>query len=50
MTPEQVRQARKMFADGESVAAIARVLGVSRPTVYRYLEPAATDPPTVGVQ
>jgi DNA invertase Pin-like site-specific DNA recombinase len=50
MTPEQVKQARKMFADGESVAAIARVLGVSRPTVYRYLEPAATDPPTVGVQ
>ena len=40
MSPEQARQAAKMLADGDSVATISRVLGVSRPTVYRYLEAA----------
>ena len=40
MSPEQARQAAKMLADGDSVATISHVLGVSRPTVYRYLEAA----------
>lgn len=35
---EQVRLARKSIDAGESVAAVARSLGVSRPTLYRALE------------
>jgi DNA invertase Pin-like site-specific DNA recombinase len=40
LTPEQVRHARQMRQDGQSVAAIARVLGVARPVIYRALQPA----------
>jgi DNA invertase Pin-like site-specific DNA recombinase len=38
LTGEQVTYARQMQANGDSVATIARVLGVSRPTIYRVLE------------
>lgn len=55
LTPEQAGQARKMRADGDSVAKIARVLGCSRPTLYRYLtslearqDPAGTNVPAPG--
>ena len=41
VTPEKIRAAQRMKADGEKVAAIARVLEVSRPTVYDMLR---TDP------
>ncbi len=43
LTPEQAALARKMHAEGSSVAGIARVLGVARPIVYRALERAGTD-------
>jgi Helix-turn-helix domain of resolvase/Resolvase, N terminal domain len=42
LTDAQVRHARKLYADGEhKVADIAKLLGVSRQTVYRALEPEA---------
>lgn len=42
MTADQVRVAQQMKASGEySVQAIADALGVSRRSVYRYLEPPA---------
>lgn len=37
---DQVRTIRKLKKDGESVAAIARATGLSRPTVYHWLKPA----------
>lgn len=37
VTDDQVRMIRKMKADKETVAAIARTTGLSRPTVYQYL-------------
>ena len=40
-TPEKLRTARAMFESGEhDVATIARVLGVSRASVYRALSKA----------
>jgi DNA invertase Pin-like site-specific DNA recombinase len=39
----EVRAIRKMNADGERIADIARALGVSRPTVYAVLSQAATE-------
>jgi DNA invertase Pin-like site-specific DNA recombinase len=42
LTDAQVRHARKLYADGgHTVADIAKLLGVSRQTVYRALEPEA---------
>lgn len=41
LSPEQVRAARKLLADGEPLASVARTLGVSRWTVAR----AAGPPP-----
>lgn len=38
LSAEQVRLARKAIAGGESVAAVARSLAVSRQTLYRALE------------
>lgn len=38
LSPEQLHMARKAVASGESVASVARSLGVSRQTVYRTLE------------
>ncbi len=40
LTPEQVKLARKLHAEDNSVATIARMLGTSRPTIYRALESA----------
>ena len=37
VTPTKEKAIRKLKADGESVAAIARAVGVSRPTVYSVL-------------
>jgi predicted transcriptional regulator len=38
MTPEQVRSARTLLAQPEhSVTSIAKLLGVSRSTIYKYL-------------
>lgn len=39
LRPEQARHARQMHADGQNVATIARVLGVSRPSIYRVVQP-----------
>lgn len=42
LTDSQVKHARELYADGEhTVAQIAALLGVSRQTVYRILEPEA---------
>lgn len=41
LTAEQVRQARALIEEGESISATARTLGVSRPTLYRALDDAA---------
>lgn len=39
MTPARVVEARRLYADGDTtVAAIAELFGVSRPTIYRALE------------
>lgn len=38
LTAEQVRMARKAIEGGESVAAVARSLAVSRQTLYRAME------------
>ncbi len=41
LTPKKVKVARRMYEDGDStVAEIAKVLGVSRATIYRHLGPA----------
>jgi DNA invertase Pin-like site-specific DNA recombinase len=37
MTPEKIEVARRMLADGQDKAVIARTIGVSRPTLYNYL-------------
>jgi DNA invertase Pin-like site-specific DNA recombinase len=44
LTPEKAAQARAMFANKANVATVARVLGVGRATLYRWLE-SATDAP-----
>jgi len=42
LTTSQVRHARQLYADGgKTVAEIAGLLGVSRQTIYRALEPEA---------
>lgn len=43
VTPEQRDQVRRLRAEGQGVSAIARATGLSRPTVYALLEPAAAD-------
>lgn len=40
MTPELLEQVKERIAAGEKVAAIARSLDMSRPTIYRHLKPA----------
>jgi transposase-like protein len=38
MTPEQVRHARALLAQPDAtIASIARLLGVSRATIYKYV-------------
>jgi DNA invertase Pin-like site-specific DNA recombinase len=41
VTDEQVATIKRMAAEGEKVAAIARATGLTRPTVYSYLPSAA---------
>jgi DNA invertase Pin-like site-specific DNA recombinase len=36
-TPEKVATVKKLAKDGESIAAIARIVGLSRPTLYKLL-------------
>lgn len=44
LTDTQVRHARELYAAGiHTVAGIAKLLGVSRQTVYRELEPEAVE-------
>jgi DNA invertase Pin-like site-specific DNA recombinase len=38
LDPRRVKHARQLYDDGETVAEIAKVLKVSRATVYRHLE------------
>ena len=57
MTAEQIRQARGLVTlPGNSIASIARLLGVSRSTIYKYLpelagghHPAGQVPPRAGL-
>ncbi len=37
MTPDRIEAARVALAGGQSRAAVARALGVSRDTLYRHL-------------
>ncbi len=49
MNPEQIRQARVMLTrPDESVSSIARLLGVSRSTIYKYVPEAAGGRLTAG--
>ncbi|WP_374044602.1 hypothetical protein [uncultured Corynebacterium sp.] len=41
MTPEQVVDARKRIAAGESKALVARAFGITRPALYRAPEDSA---------
>nr|WP_246819986.1 helix-turn-helix domain-containing protein [Corynebacterium sp. HMSC05E07] len=41
LTPEQVVDARKRIAAGESKALVARAFGITRPALYRVLEDSA---------
>lgn len=52
MTEEQIRHARSMLADPEaSISSIAKLLGVSRMTIYKYVpELRAGHRPSVGSQ
>ncbi|WP_190816472.1 recombinase family protein [Saccharopolyspora pogona] len=44
MTPEQVRHARALLAEPDNtVASIARLLGVSRSTIYKYVPELSTN-------
>lgn len=45
LNPDQVAVLRRLYAEGDhTVAEIARIVGVSRATVYRHLEPARSSP------
>jgi DNA invertase Pin-like site-specific DNA recombinase len=44
LTEEKLRAAQSMLAAGESVAAVAKVVGVSRATVYRGLRSTMRNP------
>jgi DNA invertase Pin-like site-specific DNA recombinase len=49
LTPWEIDHARKLYADGKhTVAQIAGLLGVSRQTIYRALEPEAVAAPAAG--
>jgi len=37
VTPEQVKQVKRLTAEGQGVTAISRAVGLSRPTVYRLI-------------
>jgi DNA invertase Pin-like site-specific DNA recombinase len=42
VTPEQEETIRRLQAEGKKIAAIAWAVGLSRPTIYRVLERAAS--------
>lgn len=44
LTAEKLRAARSMLAAGESVAAVAAALGVSRTSIYRGIPRRSEDP------
>lgn len=49
LTPEQVGQARDLLArPGNTVASIARLLGVSRSTVYKHVPELASGRAAIG--
>ncbi|WP_433566943.1 recombinase family protein [Nocardia sp. CA-151230] len=49
MNPEQIRQARAMLTlPDESVSSIARMLGVSRSTIYKYVPEIGTGRSQLG--
>ena len=41
MTPDKLAVARQMLAEGKPKSVIAKTIGVSRPTLYAHLGPAA---------
>lgn len=43
LSEKQIEKAKKLYSDGTNVQDIARILGVSRPTVYRALETRARE-------
>ncbi len=44
MTPEQIHHARALLAEPDTtVASIARLLGVSRSTIYKYVPELSTN-------
>ncbi|MEV0313679.1 helix-turn-helix domain-containing protein [Nonomuraea fuscirosea] len=44
MTPEQIRHARDLLTHpGNTVSSIARLLGVSRSTIYKYVPELTTE-------
>ncbi|MPY86135.1 MAG: helix-turn-helix domain-containing protein [Actinophytocola sp.] len=44
MTPEQIRHARALLTEPDNTAAsIARLLGVSRSTIYKYIPELSTN-------
>jgi DNA invertase Pin-like site-specific DNA recombinase len=44
MTPQKVETARKMYESGDyPVDVIAKAVGVSRASIYRYLAPSASE-------
>ena len=46
VTAEQESLAHRMKAEGEGVSAIARAIGLSRPTIYRVLSTPASATPS----
>ena len=42
VTPEQEETIRRLKAEGKKIAAIARAVGLSRPTIYSVLNRAAS--------
>jgi DNA invertase Pin-like site-specific DNA recombinase len=44
LTPAKAKAARQMYDSGEqTVGQIARILGVSRATIYRHLDPSVRE-------
>lgn len=43
LSEKQIEKAKNLYSDGTNVQDIARILGVSRPTVYRALETRARE-------
>jgi DNA invertase Pin-like site-specific DNA recombinase len=50
MTSDKLTAARAMLRDGATITTTARVIGVSRATLYRHLEQRAGEPVTASVK